>query len=129
MKLNNKIALVTGASSGIGRAVALRFAQDKCKLIITGRSLDRLNEVKEKAEQHGAEVLLVVADVTVDDDLRNIFVASIEKFGRIDVFFNNAGLGFINPIVDLTEDEIHKMIDTNITAMILGTKYAAEQMK
>ncbi|RMD77622.1 SDR family oxidoreductase [Candidatus Dojkabacteria bacterium] len=129
MKLSQKVALITGASSGIGRCVSLRFASDKCKIVIIGRSADKLNEVKELSKNLGADVLAIQADLTNDDEVRSLFSKTLESFGRIDVVFNNAGIGYVNPIVNLKEEEIHKMIDTNITAMIMVTKYAAEQMK
>lgn|SRR5690606_19557636 len=128
MKLQGKTIVITGASSGIGRAMALRAAQDKCTVVIAARNIDKLSEVKEEIEKLGSTAIAVECDVTKDDDIRNLFLKATEGGRVLDVVFNNAGLGYINPLEDLKLEEIHKMIDVNTTGMIISTKFATEVM-
>jgi short-subunit dehydrogenase len=125
-KLTGKTILITGASSGIGKAVALRAARDKCNIILASRNIQKLNEVKAEVERLGSTAEVMQCDVTKVDEIRNLFLKAAKQ--RIDVVFNNAGLGFVKPLYELTVDEIQEMINVNITGMILTTKFASEVM-
>ena len=89
---NKKVAVITGASSGIGAASAVRLAKDGFNLVIAARRQNKLEEVAEKCRAEGAEVLVVRADMTEEADVRNVFAKAIEKFGTIDFLFSNQGV-------------------------------------
>lgn len=128
MKFKDKTILITGASSGIGKAFALKVAEDGGNLILAARNLDKLNEVKTLAEAKGAKVEVYSVDVTSTDQIRDLFLKATEGDRKLDAVFNNAGLGFIGNIWELKVDEIQKMIDVNVTGMIMVTKFATEVM-
>src|ERR1700747_318414 len=89
----NKVVLVTGASRGIGRSVALAFAQQGAQLILAARSVDRLIQVENEVRDLGSEVLSVPTDVSSPGDVSALVDAAMNRFGRIDVLVNNAGIG------------------------------------
>lgn len=128
MKFKDKTVLITGASSGIGKAFALKVAEDGGTLILAARNLEKLNEVKSLAEAKGAKVEVYSADVTKVDEIRDLFLKATEGGRKLDAVFNNAGLGFIANIWDLTAEQIEKMISVNVTGMIMVTKFATEVM-
>jgi short-subunit dehydrogenase len=128
MKLSNKTILITGASSGIGRAVAIKAAQDGATIILAARNLEKLNEVKTEVENLGGTAVIVQVDVTNDESIKNMFLKATEDNRVLDVVFNNAGLGFVKELKDLTTTEIRQMADTNFTGMIIVSKFAAEVM-
>jgi short-subunit dehydrogenase len=129
MKLNNKTVLITGASSGIGKAFALKAAQDKAHIILAARNLDKLNAVKLEVEALGSTAEVVVADVTKIEDIRNLFLKATANGRVLDVVFDNAGLGFIADIWDLTAEQIQLMLNVNTVGMIEVAKFAAEIMQ
>lgn len=126
----NKTALITGATSGIGRAVADIFAENKYNLIVTGRRSERLQELKATLErQHGIEVLALCFDVRDNDEVvRNIASLPVE-WRNIDVLVNNAGLAVgLNHIQDGVLDDWERMIDTNIKGLLYVTRAVSPLM-
>ena len=126
----NKIALITGATSGIGRAVADIFAENKYNLIVTGRRSERLQELKAALEQqHGISVLALCFDVRDNDEVvRNIESLPVE-WRNIDVLVNNAGLAVgLNHIQDGVRDDWERMIDTNIKGLLYVTRAVSPLM-
>ena len=126
----NKTALITGATSGIGRAVADIFAENKYNLIVTGRRSERLQELKAALEQqHGIEVLALCFDVRDNDEVvRNIASLPVE-WRNIDVLVNNAGLAVgLNHIQDGILDDWERMIDTNIKGLLYVTRAVSPLM-
>ena len=126
----NKIALITGATSGIGRAVADIFAENKYNLIVTGRRSERLQELKAALErQHGISVLALCFDVRSNDEVvRNIESLPVE-WRNIDVLVNNAGLAVgLNRIQDGVLDDWERMIDTNIKGLLYVTRAVSPLM-
>lgn len=127
--LRGKVVMITGASRGLGRALALAFAREEAKLVITSRSEDSLELVAGEAEGAGAEVLAIPADVSVDADVEGLVDESIRRFGRVDVLVNNAGLlGPRVPIVEYPEDEWRRVLDANLTAPFLLSKTVIPRM-
>jgi NAD(P)-dependent dehydrogenase (short-subunit alcohol dehydrogenase family) len=122
-----KIALVTGAGSGIGRAVALALANAEFHVVLTGRRQERLDEV---ARQGGARCRAITADVTDPDSITALFTRVRQEFGRLDLLFNNAGTGAPPmPLEDLPVETWRAVIDTNLTGMFLCTQGAFRLMK
>jgi NAD(P)-dependent dehydrogenase (short-subunit alcohol dehydrogenase family) len=124
-----KVALVTGAGSGIGRATALAFVRDGFRVVLAGRNAGKLAAVARDAGE-GAQTLAVVADVRQPDQVRALFDTIREKFGRLDVLFNNAGLNapFL-PLEDMPYEKWREVIDTNLTGAFLCTQQAFRLMK
>lgn len=113
-KLKGQVAIITGASSGIGRATAYALASEGCHLVLTTRREERLKEVKEKCEAMGSKVVYYVGDVCQERTVIQIVSLSIETFGRIDILVNNAGIGKLIPLVESTSDDYYEIMDTNV---------------
>ena len=123
-----KVALVTGAGSGIGRAAALALLRDGYRVVLAGRRADALAETAELAP--GANALAVPADVTDPVSVRELFARTQAAFGRLDVLFNNAGTGApAVPLEELTFEQWKKVVDVNLTGVFLCTQEAFKLMK
>ncbi len=123
--LEGRVALVTGASQGLGRALAHAFAREGASVVVNSRSEESIRPVAEEIEASGAEVLTVAADVSEAADVERMIGATVESFGRIDVLVNNAGvLGPRTSIETYPEDEWRRVIDANLTGLFLVTKAA-----
>ena len=140
MKTVEKIAIVTGASSGIGKATAVALFADGWNVVFAGRRLDRLEQAiveanEARLNQAGAtasipRALAVQTDVTSEDSVRNLFARTHETFGRLDLLFNNAGIsGQEVPVEELPIDIWRSVIDTNLTGMFLCIQEAVRLMK
>lgn len=127
--LEEKVALITGASQGLGKALALAFAGEGASLVINSRSDESIRPVAEEAESLGAEVLAVAADVSRGADVEKMVGAAVDRFGRIDVLINNAGvLGPRTKLEDHAEEEWRQVIDANLTGLFLVTKAVIPHM-
>jgi NAD(P)-dependent dehydrogenase (short-subunit alcohol dehydrogenase family) len=127
--LEGKVAMITGASQGLGRALALAFAREGARVVINSRSEETIRPVAEEAESLSAEVLALAADVSRSADGERLVSAAAERYGRIDVLVNNAGvLGPRVPIEEYPEDEWRRVIDANLTGPFLVTKAAIPHM-
>jgi NAD(P)-dependent dehydrogenase (short-subunit alcohol dehydrogenase family) len=122
----DKIALVTGGGSGIGRAVALTLARSQYRVIVIGRRQDRLDKV---VEESGQRCVALAVDVTQPAAVTGLFERIKQDFGRLDVLFNNAGIGAGAPIEKLAVDRWRAVIDTNVTGVFLCTQAAFALMK
>jgi NAD(P)-dependent dehydrogenase (short-subunit alcohol dehydrogenase family) len=126
----NKVALVTGAGSGIGRATALRLLEHGYSVVLTGRRQAPLDELADEARQRGADALAVACDVSDAASVTALFDAIRQRYGRLDVLFNNAGRG--GPPVDIDElsvEDWRAVVDTNLTGVFLCTRAAFGLMK
>jgi NAD(P)-dependent dehydrogenase (short-subunit alcohol dehydrogenase family) len=125
--MTQKIALVTGAGSGIGRAVAVALAQAGYRVVLAGR---RLEAVQQTAQQAGADALAVQADVSQPDSVQALFAGLQQQFGRLDLLFNNAGAAApAVPIEDMPLATWQRLVDTNLTGVFLCTQAAIRIMK
>ena len=123
--LEDRVVMVTGASQGLGRALALAYAKEGASLVINARSKDSVRPVAEEVEKLGADVLAVAADVSDAEDIKRLVDAAVERFGKIDVLVNNAGLlGPRVAIADYPEDEWRQVLDVNLTGPYLVSKAA-----
>lgn len=128
-QLAGKVALVIGGSTGIGRATAIAFGKAGANVAIAGRGKERGKETEALVKQTGAESLFIETDVTSDSSVRALIDQTVEKFGRIDAAFNNAGIeGKVAPIAETTEADFDSIINTNLKGVYLGLKYQVSQM-
>ena len=126
----SKIAIVTGAGSGIGKAVAVALAQNGYSVVLAGRHSETLEATARETIHTGSHSLVVVADVTDPAAVRDLFAKTKEAFGRLDLLFNNAGVsGRAVPLEDLTYEKWKSIVDTNLTGAFLCTQEAFKIMK
>ncbi len=130
MTTPNKIAIVTGAGTGIGRAVALALMREGYALVLAGRREDKLAETAALGHATGAQSLSVPTDVSDAASVKALFARTKETFGRLDVLFNNAGIGApAMPLEELPLETWRRVVDTNLTGMFLCTQEAIRIMK
>ncbi|MFF2531917.1 SDR family NAD(P)-dependent oxidoreductase [Brevibacillus sp. DP1.3A] len=127
MRLENKVAIVTGGASGIGETTVRLFANEGAKVVIADFS-PRGNELAEELNQAGFDALFVKTDVTKEDEVKNMVSATVEKFGKVDILFANAGIAKDAPGHLLSMDDWQRTIDINLTGVFLCDKYVIEQM-
>jgi NAD(P)-dependent dehydrogenase (short-subunit alcohol dehydrogenase family) len=128
--LQGKVVLVTGASQGLGRALALAYAREGASLVVNSRSEEGIRPVAEEVEGLGAEVLAVAADVSRGEDARRLVEEAVGRFGGIDVLVNNAGLlGPRVAIEEYPEEEWRRVIDANLTGPYLVSKAAIPHLR
>ena len=130
MAQSQKVALVTGAGTGIGKAVALALMKDGYDVVLAGRRQDKLEETANEGKSTGAKSLVVPTDVSDAASIKALFAKTKATFGRLDVLFNNAGIGApAVPLEELPLETWRKVVDTNLTGMFLCTQEAIKIMK
>ena len=126
----NRVAMVTGAGSGVGRAATLALLREGYRVVLAGRRREKLEETIDEAGETGSRALVVPTDVTDPDGVRALFDRTREAFGRLDVLFNNAGVGLPPvPIEDLAYDQWRHVVDVNLNGMFLCAQAAVRLMK
>tara|TARA_B100000686_G_scaffold55676_1_gene60025 strand:+ start:975 stop:1766 length:792 start_codon:yes stop_codon:yes gene_type:complete len=125
-QLQGKVAVITGGTSGIGEATAELFVAQGAQVVLTGRSEEKGQLL---ASRLGQSAIYVAADVTKEEDIKLAIDQAIERFGRLDVLFNNAGGPTAGNLDDITREEINYGVDLLLTSTILGIRYAIEPMK
>ena len=126
--ITGKVALVTGASSGIGRASAIALTEQGAKVVVGARRIDKLNSLVEEIKAKGHEALAVQMDVTKKEDILNAVAKTVETFGRLDILLNNAGVAEFAAFLDMTEEQWDKTLDTNLKGYFLVAQAAAHEM-
>ncbi len=119
--LKDKVAMVTGASRGIGEATALTLAQAGADVIVTARNGDELAALAERLERMGVAALPVAADLTLEEDVDRLRDAVLARFGRVDILINNAGVGKYGPLASLSAADYDWMMNTNMRSSFLCT--------
>jgi NADP-dependent 3-hydroxy acid dehydrogenase YdfG len=127
-KLAGKVALITGASAGIGRASALALAQEGANLVLTARRTERLEELARAVEQVGCKALFVVGDATQEEIAQRCVSAAVDTFGALDILVNNVGVGNYKNIVDTSAGDYDEMMDTNVRSTFLFTRHTVPVM-
>lgn len=122
--MKNKVIIITGASSGIGKALAFECARRGALLSLAARDIDKLKETGDELKKTGTDLILVQTDVSVEAQCRNLIDLTLEKFGRIDVLINNAGISMRAIFEELELDVIRKVMDTNFWGTAYCSKYA-----
>ena len=126
--MSNKVILITGASSGIGAGIARELAASGATLLLGARRVDRLETLAAELKQQGAEVAVAALDVTSLASVQQFAEVALEKWGRIDVMVNNAGVMPLSPLASLKVDEWDQMIDVNIKGVLYGIAAALPPM-
>ncbi len=128
MKLKEKVALVTGAASGIGLATAALFGQEGAKVMCADLNADGAERVAQQIADSGGEAASTQADVSRAADVERMVRETVERWGRLDVLVNNAGIYFILPLTQVPEEEWDRLININLKGVFLGCKYAIPEM-
>ncbi len=130
MKLKDKVALVTGSSRGVGRAVALGYAEEGAKVVVNYTSnQDAADEVVRKIQEMGSDAMAVKADVANKAEVESLVSAAVDRFGRLDVLVNNAGFTRPALMLKMTEDQWDQVVDIHMKGAFLCAQAAGAQMK
>lgn len=127
-RLQNKVAVITGASAGIGQACARALMREGANLVLTARRKNRLEQLVTEAKQLGERAVFVVGDAREEDTARRTVEQAVQSFGRIDILINNAGVGNYKNLVDSSADDYDEMMDSNMRSTFLFTRHAVPVM-
>ncbi len=119
--LNDKIVIITGATSGIGEATAKLLAQEGAVVVLTGRRKDRLRKIKSEIEKSGGKALAIEADVTQKESVIKMVKQVIDEYGKIDILVNNAGVMLLGPVLNAEVTDWQRMVDTNVYGLLWCT--------
>lgn len=128
MKLKNKVAVVTGSRRGIGRGIALCLAKEGCKIVVSDYAEDADGKKTVEEIRKISDAVFVKADVSKENDMKNLVDKAVKKFGKLDIMVNNAGIVSFGTADTLAEKDWDKVINVNLKGVFFGTKYAARQM-
>ena len=127
--LEGKVAIVTGASKGIGRVMSLRFAREGARVVCAARSADLVKETAAQVSAAGGKAIAVVGDAAVEEDVRRLVAESLKAFGKIDVLVNNAGDGGVTkPVQEYSMEDWRYTIDSCLTSSYLCTRFVVPEM-
>ena len=127
-RLDGKVAVVTGASRGIGKAIAFAFARAGAKVVLAARTRETLEQVAVELQDSGAEALAVPTDVTNVDAVKQLIQRTLDVHQHVDILINNAGIGYFGPVVDFDPDDWDTVLNSNLKAVYLCAKYALPSM-
>lgn len=126
-KLQNKVAVITGGVSGIGAATARLFAEEGAKLVLVDFNEEKGKAFTSELTSEGTEAVFVKADVTNEEDVKNIYETTLSTFGKVDVLFNNAGIGAVKPTEELTYAEWRKTVEVDLDGVFLVAQGAIKE--
>lgn len=127
-KLDGKVALITGASSGIGLAIARRFLAEGADLAVVARRGERLESFADEARRAGRRCVVIVGDAREEQTARQAVQTTLDTLGQIDLLVNNAGMGIYAPLIETSVDAYDQMMDTNMRSTFLFTRHAVPSM-
>ena len=127
-RLDGKVAIVTGASRGIGRAIAVRFAREGARVVAAQRSVEEGKNLIAEIADAGGEAISVLTDVRDEASVKGMVNASLAAFGAVDVLCNNAGVGLIRSVIDTSSDEYDAVMDTNVRGVFLCMRFGIPPM-
>jgi NAD(P)-dependent dehydrogenase (short-subunit alcohol dehydrogenase family) len=128
VRLKDKITIITGAASGIGKATALTFAREGAAVMCADINSEGAEAVAHTISDTGGDAASVTVDVSKEDDVKRMVAETVSRWGRLDVLYNNAGIGVGNPITQVSEEEWDRIIDINLKGVYLGCKHAIPEM-
>lgn len=129
MRSDKPVVVITGASSGIGRATALRFASRHARLVLAARSTDALNAVVKECRKRGAKAVAVPTDVTDPEAVQALAARAVDEFGRLDVWINNAAVSVFGRVTDVPLRDFQRVLDVNISGYVHGVRAALPQLR
>eukprot|EP00752_Nemacystus_decipiens_P011779 g10451.t1 len=127
-RLEGLVALVTGASAGIGKATAISFSKEGAKVVIAARREDKLQEVADEIKSAGGEAVVVAGDISKEADCKKMVDTAVEKFGALHVAFNNAGIFRTSSFAEMTEETCGALLDVNVKSLVWCFKYQMPAM-
>ncbi len=127
-KLTGKVAIITGASAGIGRASAIALAGEGASLVLTARRKDRLEDLASKVEELGGKASVVIGDATDEKCAKQAVATALEEFSSLDILINNVGVGNYKDLIETSAEEYDEMMDTNMRSTFLFTRHAVPVM-
>ena len=128
-KLDGKVAIVTGATSGMGRESAKLFAKEGAKVVVCGRNEERAAAVVDDIKAEGGEAIYIIVDMANLDEVPKIYEETMDAYDTIDVLFNNVGVLSMSPLMDVTLEEWNKVFNVNVTSALVLTQLVAPVMK
>ncbi len=129
MKLKDKVALITGSSRGIGKAIALKFAREGAKIIVNYLDSEtKANELVDEIKKIGSNAIAIKCDVSQEKDVKDMVDKSVKRFGKIDILVNNAGIVYDVPLFKKTLEQWRRTLNINLIGVFLCSKYVSEHM-
>ncbi len=128
MRLENKVAIVTGGTSGIGAEICREYARQGAKVVVVGRNIERGEKVVAEIKAEGGEGMFVQANVSKEQDVINVVAKAVEAYGKLDVMVNNAGIAPLSKLVDETVEGWDRVMDTNLKSVFLGMKHSIPEI-
>jgi NAD(P)-dependent dehydrogenase (short-subunit alcohol dehydrogenase family) len=129
MRSDGPVVVITGASSGIGRATALRFAKKRARLVLAARSTDALEALAKACRKRGAKAIVAPTDVTDPEAVRALAARAVEEFGRLDVWVNNAAVSVFGRITDVPLQDFQRVLDVNVSGYVHGARAALPHLR
>ena len=128
VRLKDKVAIITGAASGIGKATAKLFAEHGAKVVVADIDKDGGSQIVTQIQNGGNEAIFVETDVTLKVNTEKMVAQTVETYGKLDILFNNAGIAMRLPVAELPEEDWHRCLDVNLTGVFLCAKAAIPAM-
>lgn len=128
MKLKSKVAIVTGAGQGIGKAIALELAKEGAKVVVSDINQEHIDEAVKEIKKLGSDAIGIKADVSNSSEVGNMVKKTLEQFKTIDILVNNAGIYPFKPLTEITEDDWDKVLDVNLKGIFYCTKAVIQKM-
>ena len=128
MRLAGKVAIVTGSTAGIGKGAAVLFAKEGAKVVVSGRTVDAGERVVEDIRTEGGDAIFVKADVSESSEVQRLVNDTVSAYGKLDVLFNNAGIGTTGLTAEESEESWDRCMTVNLKSVFLGIKYAVPEM-
>ena len=122
--MKDKVVIITGASSGIGEALARKFSEEGSWVVLAARQVEKLLVLQKELEKHSGRTLIVACDVSIESDCKKLIQETVKEFGRIDVLINNAGISMRAIFNELDLGVIRKVMDVNFWGTVCCTKFA-----
>ena len=128
MKLKRKVAIITGASKGIGKGIALRYAEEGAAVVLASRSEDVLASIARQIRESGGRALAMALDVRNSDSVQAVVQKTVQEYGRLDIMVNNAGISMAEPSEQLKPEDWQRALETDLFGVFYGCQSAARQM-